>query len=84
VRIALARNTDVFVPAMQALRAALDALEATMLATEGHLDLLATPLDDGVADRLINLENTGFVDQKELNAHIRSRRSEMPAKSAPA
>jgi aspartate/methionine/tyrosine aminotransferase len=84
VRIALARNTDVFAPAMQALRAALDALEATMIATEGHLDLRAAPQDDGVAEQLINLENTGFVDQKELNAYIRSRRGSTPVASPPA
>ena len=72
VRIALARNTEVFAPAMHLLRTALDGYPqrkigdgARHLAHSGH---------EAETAYITNLEQTTFLDLKEINTFVRSRR----------
>ena len=60
VRIALARNTEVFEPAMKMLRIALDGYGQGGHQTENAY--------------IANLEQTTFLDSKAVNAYVRSRR----------
>lgn len=72
VRIALARNSDVFTPAMRALRLALDAYEAHL--NGGQLKVVPILENTKGRESVVNLEQTTFLDRKELEAYVRSRR----------
>jgi aspartate/methionine/tyrosine aminotransferase len=75
VRIALARNTDVFGPAMRSLRNALDRYTGEVSLLGSHQEVLAQVSGPVLGDAIINLENTGFLDKKEIAGLVRSRRT---------
>lgn len=68
IRIALARDSDVFVQAMQALRFALDKYESDNDKAGGVSHVGHTAEDDFLHESAVNLDRTVFVDAKDMDA----------------
>lgn len=68
VRIALARDSSVFVQAMQALRFALDKYELELDKTNGISHPGTAAEDNFLHGPVVNLEQTVFLDRKDMKA----------------
>lgn len=81
VRIALARDSDVFVQAMQALRLALDKYEWRLDAENGVSHPGHQAEDEFINESVVDLEQTVFLKSKDMDAIASfSKTAAVPAK----